>query len=284
MESDSTNDLYKECLRNHAASLGSYATDGCGEFTLDDTSVSTLQCAACGCHRNFHRKVSYSNRRDHIMHSPSSETVVMEMMDYAEGNNERNSRPPVMVVESGERSGKKRFRTKFTAEQREKMMEFAEKLGWKLQRKDEEDEVERFCEGIGVSRQVFKVWMHNHKNSSSTTSASPGNASSLTTQPPLCNVVFQSRVGDALILTILNLGADLSHLWLYQNYWTEGRYVTQKDSVFMLRNWHTATDETELKPELPKLTALGNAILHFDKIEKDHGLDLKWRDPTGSLL
>ncbi|KAL9334810.1 hypothetical protein Peur_071991 [Populus x canadensis] len=182
MESDSTNDLYKECLRNHAASLGSYATDGCGEFTLDDTSVSTLQCAACGCHRNFHRKVSYSNRRDHIMHSPSSETVVMEMMDYAEGNNERNSRPPVMVVESGERSGKKRFRTKFTAEQREKMMEFAEKLGWKLQRKDEEDEVERFCEGIGVSRQVFKVWMHNHKNSSSTTSASPGNASSLTTQ------------------------------------------------------------------------------------------------------
>jgi hypothetical protein len=96
--------------------------------------------------------------------------------------------------------------------------------------------------------------------------------------------VFQSRVGDALILTILNLGADLSHLWLYQNYWTEGRYVTQKDSVFMLRNLHTATDETELKPELPKLTALGNAILHFDKIEKDHGLDLKWRDPTGSLL
>uniref|UniRef100_A0A6M2EN44 ZF-HD dimerization-type domain-containing protein n=1 Tax=Populus davidiana TaxID=266767 RepID=A0A6M2EN44_9ROSI len=182
MESDSTNDLYKECLRNHAASLGSYATDGCGEFTLDDTSLSTLQCAACGCHRNFHRKVSYINRRDHIMHSPSSETVVMEMRDYAEGNNERNFRPPVVVVESGERSGKKRLRTKFTAEQKEKMMEFAEKLGWKLQRKDEEDEVERFCEGIGVSRQVFKVWMHNHKNSSSTTSASPGNASSLTTQ------------------------------------------------------------------------------------------------------
>ncbi|KAL9372300.1 hypothetical protein Peur_034544 [Populus x canadensis] len=52
----------------------------------------------------------------------------------------------------------------------------------------------------------------------------------------------------------------------------------------MLRNLHTTTDETELKPELTKLTALGNAILHFDKIEKDHGLDLKWRDSTGSLL
>ncbi|XP_011035531.1 PREDICTED: zinc-finger homeodomain protein 4-like [Populus euphratica] len=186
MESDNTNDLYKECLRNHAASLGSYATDGCGEFTLDDTSSPySLQCAACGCHRNFHRKVTYSNssnRRDHIMHPPSSETVVMDMIDYAEGNNERDFRPPVMVVESGDRSGKKRHRTKFTPEQKEKMLGFAEKLGWKLQRKDEEDEVERFCRGIGISRQVFKVWMHNHKNSSSSTSASTGNASSLTTQ------------------------------------------------------------------------------------------------------
>ncbi|KAL9330374.1 hypothetical protein ACSQ67_005377 [Phaseolus vulgaris] len=48
--------VYRECLRNHAASLGSYATDGCGEFTLDSGG---LQCAACGCHRNFHRKVKY---------------------------------------------------------------------------------------------------------------------------------------------------------------------------------------------------------------------------------
>ena len=120
MESDNTNDMYKECLRNHAASLGSYATYGCGEFTLDDTSSPySLQYAACGCHRNFHRKVTYnnnSNRRDHIMHPPSSETVVMEMIDYAEGNNERDFRLPVMVVESGERSGKKRYRTKFTPE------------------------------------------------------------------------------------------------------------------------------------------------------------------------
>ena len=90
-----------------------------------------------------------------------------------------------MVVESpgeGERIGgkTKRFRTKFTVEQKEKMLAFSEKLGWKLQRKDEEDEVERFCRGVGVSRQVFKVWIHNHKNSTSS-SASTGNASSLTT-------------------------------------------------------------------------------------------------------
>ncbi|KAH7549451.1 hypothetical protein ACOSP7_025748 [Xanthoceras sorbifolium] len=160
---------YRECLRNHAASLGSYATDGCGEFTRDGSSPASLQCAACGCHRNFHRKITYSS-------SSSGRETGMELVDYGG----RRSHAAAESPESGEGSGKKRFRTKFTAEQKEKMLGFAEKLGWKLQRKDEEDEVERFCREVGVSRQVFKVWMHNHKNSSSS-SASTGNASSLTT-------------------------------------------------------------------------------------------------------
>ncbi|KAJ0104485.1 hypothetical protein Patl1_19520 [Pistacia atlantica] len=152
---------YRECLRNHAATLGSYATDGCGEFTLDDSSPTSLNCAACGCHRNFHRKPSYTRSSD--------VTTTMEIMQYTEGG----SRRVQAEVGSPERSGKKRFRTKFSSEQKEKMLGFAEK-------KDEEDEVEKFCRGVGVSRQVFKVWMHNHKNSSSSSSASTGNASSLT--------------------------------------------------------------------------------------------------------
>ncbi|KAK0586484.1 hypothetical protein LWI29_007829 [Acer saccharum] len=164
---------YRECLRNHAASLGSYATDGCGEFTRDETSPATLQCAACGCHRNFHRKITYSS-------SSRGHQTTMELVDYG---GDRGDQQPLAVVESpeaAEMSEKKRFRTKFTVDQKEKMLGFAEKLGWKLQRKNEDDEVERFCRGVGVSRQVFKVWMHNHKNSSS--SASTGNASSLTTE------------------------------------------------------------------------------------------------------
>ncbi|KAJ8771937.1 hypothetical protein K2173_027114 [Erythroxylum novogranatense] len=142
MEGHNVTDLYKECLRNHAASIGSYATDGCGEFTLDSSASSsppTLHCAACGCHRNFHRKVTYSREET---------TKVMEMIEYG------GDRRAVMMMESGR---KKRFRSKFTMEQKEKMLTFAEKLGWKLQRsRDEEDEVEKFCRGIGVSRQVFK--------------------------------------------------------------------------------------------------------------------------------
>ncbi|KAL1200361.1 Zinc-finger homeodomain protein 10 [Cardamine amara subsp. amara] len=51
---------YKECLKNHAAALGGHALDGCGEFMPSPSSISTdstsLKCAACGCHRNFHRR------------------------------------------------------------------------------------------------------------------------------------------------------------------------------------------------------------------------------------
>lgn len=61
---------------------------------------------------------------------------------------------------------KKRFRTKFSQEQKEKMLEFAEKLGWRIPREDD-TEVQRFCSQVGVKRQVFKVWMHNNKNPSS---------------------------------------------------------------------------------------------------------------------
>lgn len=59
---------------------------------------------------------------------------------------------------------KKRFRTKFTQEQKEKMLSFAEKVGWKIQRQ-EESVVQQFCQEVGVKRRVLKVWMHNNKHS-----------------------------------------------------------------------------------------------------------------------
>ncbi|KAK8481301.1 hypothetical protein V6N12_020156 [Hibiscus sabdariffa] len=42
------------------------------------------------------------------------------------------------------------------------MVEFAEKLGWRIQKQDEQ-ELQQFCAQVGVKRQVFKVWMHNNK-------------------------------------------------------------------------------------------------------------------------
>ncbi|KAI4326305.1 hypothetical protein MLD38_031631 [Melastoma candidum] len=201
MEGDinNRNELYRECLRNHAASLGSYATDGCGEFTYDDSSPGSLQCVACGCHRNFHRKVAYVATAPHevaagggggggsfrgrggVMAACGRDNTMAEPLDYGSGSRQGMNLGAVGEY-STESGGKKRYRTKFTAEQKEKMMAFAEKLGWRMQRKDQEDEIERFCGSVGISRQVFKVWMHNHKNSSPANSpASTGNASSLTT-------------------------------------------------------------------------------------------------------
>ncbi|XP_020107239.1 zinc-finger homeodomain protein 2-like [Ananas comosus] len=49
---------YRECMRNHAAAIGGQAYDGCGEFMPGgaEGSLEALKCAACGCHRNFHRR------------------------------------------------------------------------------------------------------------------------------------------------------------------------------------------------------------------------------------
>ncbi|XP_015940090.3 LOW QUALITY PROTEIN: zinc-finger homeodomain protein 3 [Arachis duranensis] len=60
-------------------------------------------------------------------------------------------------------SPRKRFRTKFSQEQKEKMLAFAEKVGWKIQ-KQEDSVVQNFCNEIGVKRRVLKVWMHNNKH------------------------------------------------------------------------------------------------------------------------
>ncbi|KAL3525933.1 hypothetical protein ACH5RR_014305 [Cinchona calisaya] len=49
---------YGECQKNHAAGVGGYAVDGCREFmpTGEEGINGALTCAACGCHRNFHRR------------------------------------------------------------------------------------------------------------------------------------------------------------------------------------------------------------------------------------
>ncbi|PWZ14630.1 Mini zinc finger protein 2 [Zea mays] len=50
---------YGDCRRNHAASTGGHAVDGCREFIAEgeEGTSGALKCAACGCHRSFHRRV-----------------------------------------------------------------------------------------------------------------------------------------------------------------------------------------------------------------------------------
>ncbi|XP_010428533.1 PREDICTED: zinc-finger homeodomain protein 5 [Camelina sativa] len=223
---------YRECLKNHAANVGGSVHDGCGEFmpSGEEGTIEALRCAACDCHRNFHRKeidgvgssdlVSHHRHHHHHhnqyggggggrrpppqnmmlnplmlppppnyqpihhhkygMSPPGGGGMVTPMsVAYGGGGGAESSSEDLNLYgqSSGEGAGaaaggqmaysmsssKKRFRTKFTTEQKERMMEFAEKLGWRMNKQDEE-ELKRFCGEIGVKRQVFKVWMHNNKN------------------------------------------------------------------------------------------------------------------------
>ncbi|KAL3643906.1 Zinc-finger homeodomain protein 9-like [Castilleja foliolosa] len=209
---------YRECLKNHAASIGGHAVDGCGEFMPSPASnpadPSSLKCAACGCHRNFHRRdpeetspllllpappqPALEYRPHHRHHpppppppdgvtspddSPSPPPIssayyapsaphMLLALSHGLANpppHDGGANPvpatfnPHNLTPLSTSGGRKRFRTKFTHNQKQKMLELAERVGWKMQRKDEEV-INGVCAEIGVDKGVFKVWMHNNKN------------------------------------------------------------------------------------------------------------------------
>ncbi|KAK1433587.1 hypothetical protein QVD17_10499 [Tagetes erecta] len=190
---------YRECLKNHAANIGGNVTDGCCEFmpSANDGTLEAFKCAACNCHRNFHRRepptghflhlppttlsaaASPSFNHHHLHHHQpnwaSSINVPAPGSTYPAALNASplkiavggsggatDSSSEELHFTMGSGMGKKRFRSKFTQEQKEKMQEFAEKVGWRIPREDD-PEVQRFCQVVGVKRKVLKVWMHNNK-------------------------------------------------------------------------------------------------------------------------
>ncbi|GMJ04699.1 hypothetical protein HRI_004139100 [Hibiscus trionum] len=195
---------YKECLKNHAASLGGHALDGCGEFMpAFPSDPGSFKCAACGCHRNFHRRDPYDapafihhlpppppppNNPPSSSPSPTNSTspspthtppspvpysyyssaphMLLALSTGYSGvplDEYNNSNPMVGVTDKNNTSRKKRSRTKFSKEQKEKMQAFAERVGWRMPR-GEEKLLKEFCNEVGVDRGVLKVWMHNNKN------------------------------------------------------------------------------------------------------------------------
>ncbi|XP_042043355.1 zinc-finger homeodomain protein 2-like isoform X1 [Salvia splendens] len=164
---------YKECLKNQAVGIGAHAIDGCGEFLSADDS---LKCAACGCHRNFHRRVGFGNLQQplllaHPMGCRSSGYLQMRpppkraalALPSTSGGGHGDEMLEDYYSRPGSSGAKKRFRTKFTAEQKERMLSLAERLDWKIQKQDEEL-VQQFCGEEGIKRHVLKVWMHNNKH------------------------------------------------------------------------------------------------------------------------
>ncbi|KAL0342961.1 UNVERIFIED_CONTAM: Zinc-finger homeodomain protein 1 [Sesamum angustifolium] len=61
---------YKECLKNHAVGIGGHAVDGCGEFMPagEEGTLESLRCAACNCHRNFHRRENEGGGGGFVFH------------------------------------------------------------------------------------------------------------------------------------------------------------------------------------------------------------------------
>ncbi|XP_066327046.1 zinc-finger homeodomain protein 9-like [Miscanthus floridulus] len=211
--------VYRECLKNHAASLGGHALDGCGEFMpspeADPADPSSLRCAACGCHRNFHRRLaelpppppllalpplppppplapaptpaaaSHAMRDSRTMRGEEEapddrlpaafdEETEEESDEGSDFDEDRPLSPPpppaslrpmpaALGTVPGAAAARKRFRTKFSPEQKQRMQALSERLGWRLQKRDEAV-VDECCQEMGVTKGVFKVWMHNNKH------------------------------------------------------------------------------------------------------------------------
>ncbi|XBI25872.1 hypothetical protein VPH35_050709 [Triticum aestivum] len=200
---------YMECGRNHGLASGGHVVDGCGEWMpLGDhnpADASSYKCAACGCDRNFHRKVmterspppppppppmaatvlhglpqrreetledrlpgvdsdtdsdgteydSHATEYDSGRHGPPPAyhpaRVAQQPPPYI--SCARHSRPlgalqiqrltvqrsPVTAPPPhGVMSERKRSRTMFTADQKLRMQELSEHLGWSLQKRDKD--------------------------------------------------------------------------------------------------------------------------------------------------
>lgn len=218
---------YHECLRNHAAAAGGHVLDGCCEF-MPASPEDPLACAACGCHRSFHRRepvvvvpspspsptpasavVSPSatpagansrlmplllapphmqQKRPAVPASPMSAPAALAESSSEELRAPPPPPPPQAQAAVGSASAppapsKKRFRTKFTPEQKERMLEFAHRVGWRVQKPDG-GVVDAFCDQVGVPRRVLKVWMHNNKHLAKTTATSSQPLPPLHHDPP----------------------------------------------------------------------------------------------------
>ncbi|XP_011075633.1 zinc-finger homeodomain protein 10-like [Sesamum indicum] len=134
---------------------------------------------ACGCHRNFHRRdlpdypptpsfLAFRNpKRSSLSPSPPPPPPPFQHRPYqlftlsTEAAAEDHHQDPE-TPKAEHPVGRKRSRTKFSQEQKEKMHSFSEKVGWKLHKSDEAA-VEEFCRQVGVAKGVLRVWMHNNK-------------------------------------------------------------------------------------------------------------------------
>ncbi|XP_022872076.1 zinc-finger homeodomain protein 2-like [Olea europaea var. sylvestris] len=104
---------YKQCLENHTVGIDGHAVDGCIEFMAvgANGSLDALKCAACNCHRNFHRKetegaVGFSFHHHHhqnqqqqllLTHHPHEHFNYRSPSEYLHIAHPQQQRPPLAL-------------------------------------------------------------------------------------------------------------------------------------------------------------------------------------------
>ncbi|OMO72554.1 hypothetical protein COLO4_27576 [Corchorus olitorius] len=174
--------IYRDCQRNHACNFGGYAIDGCRHFIPSNTmGLGIHHCKACGCHRNYHRKLTFTEFAE--LSSENGGLIKSSFWSLREAKRIARQRcvllPGTTPSSSMAESCKvKKRKSKFSKKQKEAMREFAESLGWSMRNKGRGDEINRFCEKIGVNRLLFKTWLNNNKRVYFKNSASASQAKS----------------------------------------------------------------------------------------------------------
>ncbi|KAH1035024.1 hypothetical protein GYH30_055138 [Glycine max] len=187
------NEKYHECLKNHTIKTGVHTLDGCIKFLPlgEEGTLDALKCLVCNCHRNFHRKetpndtylvpyyyhhsslplAAYYGEQVGYPRVQGQQCTTLALPSRSRGSGGAQSSREDMEAVSDPTSGatphggsnKKRFRTRFTQEQKEKMLAFVEKLGWRILKHDD-SVVQEFCAQTSIQPHVLKVWVHNNKH------------------------------------------------------------------------------------------------------------------------
>ncbi|KHN20164.1 ZF-HD homeobox protein [Glycine soja] len=198
----------------------------------EEGTLDALKCLVCNCHRNFHRKetpndtylvpyyhhsplplAAYYGEQVGYPHVQGQQCTTLALPSRSRGSGGAQSSREDMEAVSDPTSGatphggssKKRFRTRFTQEQKGKMLAFAEKLGWRIMKHDE-SVVQEFCAQTNIQPRVLKVWVHNNKHTLNKVFDGDAQVSF-----PTSKIQYVRQAHDIFLAWPANLGKCVSH-------------------------------------------------------------------------
>ncbi|KAM3377704.1 zinc-finger homeodomain protein 3 [Capsicum galapagoense] len=193
---------YLECMHNYAASSMSYIFDGCGEFCPAGAQGTPdfFICAACQCHRSFHRKMEVEveseaelpingtplatidgspasppqqclarSRQLHHSHQTFNRKKVVAMppqggakKDKGKGETELANQSSFTRRKCNSTATTSSGRIRLNAYQKKRILTFVkEVMGWRWTKWN--NKVIPFCDEIGITTQFLKNWINYNR-------------------------------------------------------------------------------------------------------------------------